>query len=93
MTKIMKRPYLEVTFRKGKPLSAYLHLPRTSGAKAARSSARPHGLVVDFTAEGEPMGVEITAPSVVDLDALNDVLRELHVQQVEPADLTPLRAA
>jgi hypothetical protein len=64
------RPYLEVTFRKGKPLAASLHLPRASGAKAARSDARPQGLVVDFTADGEPFGVEITAPGLVDLDAL-----------------------
>ena len=68
----MKRPYLEVTFRKGKALAAYLHLPRANGAKAVRSDARPRGLVVDFTASGEPFGVEITAPALVDLDALNE---------------------
>jgi hypothetical protein len=89
----MKRPYLEVTFRKGKPLAAYLHLPRANGAKAARSDARERGLVVDFTADGEPFGVEITAPALVDLKAINDLLHNLHVHEVEPADLAPLRAA
>jgi hypothetical protein len=89
----MKRPYLEVTFRKGKPLAAYLHLPRANSAKAARSDAREHGMVVDFTADGEPFGVEITAPALVELGALNDLLHELHVHEVEPADLAPLRAA
>jgi hypothetical protein len=89
----MKRPYLEVTFRKGKPLAAYLHLPRANGAKAVRSDVRSRGLVVDFTADDEPFGVEITAPALVDLVELNDLLHDLHVHEVEPADLAPLRAA
>jgi hypothetical protein len=89
----MKRPYLEVTFRKGKPLAAYLHLPRSNGAKAVRSDARGQGMVVDFTADGEAFGVEITAPALVDLGALNDLLHDLHVHEVESADIAPLRAA
>ena len=89
----MKRPYLEVTFRKGKPLAAYLHLPRADGAKAARSDARDHGMVVDFTADRQPFCVEITAPALLELAALNDLLHDLHVHEVEPADLAPLRAA
>jgi len=89
----MKRPYLQVTFRKGKALAAYLHLPRARGATAARSDLRPRGLVVDFTAEGEVFGVEITAPTLVDLDALNDLLHDPRVDGVEPADLAPLRPA
>jgi len=89
----MKRPYLEVTFRKGKAFAAYLHLPRPSGAKVARSDAREHGLVVDFTADGEPFGVEITAPALIELRTLNDLLHDLKVHEIEPADLAPLRAA
>jgi len=89
----MKRTYLEVTFRKGKPVAAYLHLPRANSAKAARSDAEKHGMVVDFTATGAPFGVEITAPTLVELGALNDLLYDLNVDEVEPADLAPLQAA
>ena len=89
----MKRQYLEVTFQKGKALAAYLHLPRPSGAKVARSDAREHGLVVDFTADGTPFGMEITAPALIELSALNDFLHDLQVHEIEPADLAPLRAA
>jgi hypothetical protein len=32
----MKERYLEITFRKGKPLAAYLYLPRRVGVKSAR---------------------------------------------------------
>ena len=93
MRRIMERPYLEVTFRKGRAFAAYLHLPRASGAKTARSSERPHGLIVDFNAEGDPLGVEITAPSLVEIDELNQLLRELHAEPLTPKDLAPLRAA
>ena len=89
----MKRSYLELTFRKGRLLSAYLHLPRENGARAVRSDAWPPGLVVDFTADGKPFGVELTAPALVDLTTLNDLLRDLHVPQIDADDLAPLRAA
>jgi hypothetical protein len=89
----MEKPFLEVTFRKGKVLAAYLHLRRSSRGKAARSSVRSHGMVVDFSATGDPLGVEITAPSRFDVDALNELLRELHVAEIDPADLAPLRSA
>ena len=89
----MKRPCLEVTFRKGKPLAAYVHLPRSAGAKAARSEERGPGLVVDFAAGGEAIGIEITAPSLVDLAAVNRLLHDLGLSELEREDLAPLRAA
>ena len=35
----MKRHYLQVTFRKGKPFAAYLYLSRRSGVRVARTVA------------------------------------------------------
>jgi hypothetical protein len=43
----MGRPYLEVTYCKGKPFAAYLYLDRRSGDNAARSERRDD-FVVDF---------------------------------------------
>jgi hypothetical protein len=37
----MKRNYLEVTFRKGKPLAAYLYLPRGNGPNTAPTIPHP----------------------------------------------------
>jgi len=91
--RFMERPYLEVTFRKGKAFAAYLYLVPAERVKAARSSERAHGLIVDFSAEGDPLGVEITAPSLVDLDELNELLHELHAEPLTPNDLAPLFAA
>jgi hypothetical protein len=33
----MKQPYLEVTFRHGRPVAAYYSLPRDAGQKSAKT--------------------------------------------------------
>ena len=57
---------LQVTYRKGKPFSAYLHLSHQTGEKSARTVPSADGLlVVDHGQNGKAIGVEITAPSAV----------------------------
>jgi uncharacterized protein YuzE len=89
----MKEAYLEVTFRHGTPLAAYLYLPRQSGDKSHRTSRVEPGLVIDFDRSGSPIGIEITAPTKVTVSALNKVLRELGQPGLTRADLAPLHAA
>jgi uncharacterized protein YuzE len=89
----MKHRYLEVTFRRGKPLAAYLYLPRGPHAKSARTEDAGSGLRVDYDAHGTPIGVEITAPAVVTVAQMNTLLAGLGVSAVEPEDWAPLRAA
>jgi hypothetical protein len=88
----MKHRYLEVTFRKGKPLAAYLYLPRPTGAKAARTTDAGHGLRIDFDAQDTPIGVEITAPALVTVAQLNAVLAPFGVAHLEPEEWAPLAA-
>lgn len=89
----MKARYLEVTFRKGKPLAAYLYLPRESNAKSVKTEDFGSGLLVDYQADGIPIGLEITAPMKVTLDQINSVLDRLKLPPLEPQELTPLKAA
>lgn len=89
----MKEPYLEVTCRHGRPLAAYLYLPREAGERSARSAKAALGRVVDFNRGGRPIGIELTAPGQVTLAALNDVLRDLGLPSLTAADVEPLRAA
>jgi uncharacterized protein YuzE len=89
----MKDTYLEVTFRHGRPLAAYLYLPRRPEQKSYRSRRIGHGLVVDLNRSGRPIGIEITAPEKVTLAALNRVLQAYGLPEVTQADLTPLHAA
>lgn len=89
----MKRAYLEVTFRHGRPLAAYLYLPRPVGAKAVRTVEMGNGLLVDYSAAGEPIGIELTDPTRADLVSVNDVLGEIGAALLSEEDLAPLRAA
>jgi uncharacterized protein YuzE len=89
----MKSSYLEVTFRRGRPLAAYLYLPRASGDKSDHVEQAGSGLLVDYTADGKPIGIEITAPALVGIAELNRVLANLHAPAVTNEDIAPLRAA
>jgi uncharacterized protein YuzE len=89
----MKGTYLEITYRHGKALAAYYYLPRETGQKATRTRRVEPGKVIDFTAEGKAIGIEITAPSMVSLDALNAVLTELGHAPAGQTDLAPRIAA
>jgi len=89
----MQQPFLEVTFHKGRPLAAYLYLPRTPRDRSARTQLAAPGLVVDFNRTGKPIGVEITDPELVSLAALNRVLRKLGATAIKRTEFAPLRAS
>ncbi|HEX7180455.1 MAG TPA: DUF2283 domain-containing protein [Thermoanaerobaculia bacterium] len=89
----MKEFYLEVTFRHGRAIAAYLYLPRESGEKSAWTRQAEPGMVIDFSSSGRPIGIEITAPGQVSREALNSVLEELGFSPMTEADLAPLLAA
>ena len=89
----MKGPYPEVTHRRGKPLAAYLYLPREWGDKPYRTSTIGQGMIVDFKERGKPIGIELTTPADVTLKALNKVLQVLGLPPLSDTDLKPLCAA
>ena len=89
----MKWPYLEVTFRHGRPLAGYLYLPRSAGDKSRRVEQAAPGLMVDYTESGKPIGVEITAPGAISINDLNRVLASLDFPALADEDVAPLRAA
>lgn len=89
----MKERYLEVTFRKGKPLAAYLYLPREVGVKSARTVEGAPGILVDYSEAGAPIGVEITAPQLVTLEEINSVLERVGQPPLGEDESAPLRAA
>lgn len=89
----MSSTYLEVTFRHGRAMAAYLYLPRQPEERSVRTRRVEPGMIIDFGASGNPIGIEITAPEQVSLDAVNQVLRELGVPPVTGEDLAPLLVA
>lgn len=89
----MREPYLEVTFRHGRPIAAYLYLQRKIGEKSYRTSKAEPGMVVDFGERGNPIGIEITAPTKVTVADLNDLLSKLGLPPMKDSELAPLQAA
>jgi hypothetical protein len=85
---------LQVTYRKGRAFAAYLHLSHVTGEKSAKTVASPDGLlIVDYSANGRPVGVEITAPQAVPLERLNELLADLGESPLAEQDYKPVRAA
>jgi len=88
--KNMNNRYLEITYRHGKPVAAYFYLPRKSDDASTKSIAGSAGLITDYTADGRPIGIEITSPTSVTLSALNEALVTAHQQPATPDDIAPL---
>ncbi len=85
---------LQVTYRKGQPFAAYLHLSHATGERSAKAVATADGLlVVDYNGAGQPVGVEITAPQAVSLDRLNELLATLGQTPLAEKEFRPVRAA
>jgi hypothetical protein len=88
----MSKPYLEITYRQGKPFAAYLYLDRRPGDIFARTE-RHGSWLVDFAADGRAIGVEFTDVGAVNVAELNRVLAAAHQPALSIADLKPLEAA
>jgi len=90
----MRERSLQITYRKGRPLAAYLYLAGETGEKSARTEPSHDGLlVVDYAADGRPIGIEIVSPDAVGLDQLNSVLEKLGVLPLAEEEYRPLSAA
>jgi len=86
----MKERYVEVTFRKGKPLAAYVYLPRRGEMKSAKTVEVALGMLVDYAGSGKPIGLEITAPASVTVEHINAVMETLGLAAMTPEAFAPL---
>ena len=85
---------LQVTYRNGKPFSAYLHLSHQTGEKSAKTVPSADGLlIIDYGQTGNAIGIEITAHSAVPLERLNRVLADLGETPLNEHHYLPTRAA
>src|SRR5204863_8464668 len=89
----MKQRYLEVTYCTGKPVAAYLYLPRRDGERAARTQRVSDQFNVDLASDGRPIGAEMLAPQAATLAAVTAILNQYHVAPVDEPDLAPRSAA
>lgn len=91
--KEMRDVYLEVTYRRGSPWVAYLHLSRNPGDESDRCVEVEPDMVLEINAEGKLMGIELTTPELVTLEVVNEVLEEYGFEPLDASDLKPLLAA
>jgi len=89
----MSQTFLEVTFRRGQPLAGYLYLSRRPGDKADHSEPIDDTLMVDRTADGRAIGIEIIDPSAVTPERLNALLAALHQPELPASEFAPLKVA
>jgi hypothetical protein len=88
----MSKPYLEITYRDGKPFAAYLYLARHPGDRSVRTERRG-AFLIDFNDVGRPIGIEFVTIGRINPDAVNQLLAELSEPALSAADLAPLTAA
>jgi len=84
--------YLEITFRRGKSIAAYLYLPRLESDKSHRVAMEGHGLLVDLTEDGRPIGIEILSPNNVSLSVINEILTKYSLPLLDSKEVAPLES-
>ena len=89
----MKDRYLEITFRNGKPLAAYLYLTRKKGAQSVKAIRISENLIADYDQNGIPIGLEIVSPITTTIQQIKDALEKIHVGPINEYELAPLNAA
>ena len=87
-----KHPYLEITYRKGKPFAGYLYLSDTRPQKPCRTEEVRPGVLVDIAPDGEVLGIEFLSPGFVTQDDLRAISQRLRGAQVPTEDLSPVMA-
>jgi uncharacterized protein YuzE len=83
---------VQVTYRRGKPLAAYIYLSGRRGRKSVRTEEFRPNLLVDYAADGSPMGIEVLSlrQSSDDLYAVFD---HLGLNRPDRRELVPILEA
>ena len=89
----MKSIQLEVTYEDGRPWVAYLYLPREKNEKSVHCVEVEPDMVLDINEKGQLIGIELLAPQLVTLEAINSVLEEYGLEPLTETALKPLLAA
>ena len=89
----MTIPSIEVTYRSGHAIAAYIQLDERSRAACRSTREAAPGLVVDFAGNGRAIGLEVVSPRTATLAAVNRVLRAVGATPLRRIDFAPLRVA
>lgn len=84
---------LQMTYRNGKAVAAYIGLGRVMGERCVRSEEVGPEIVVDFGADGRPLGIEVIDPISATAEEVYGVFDRLGLRRPSPGALSPLTAA
>lgn len=93
MERIMSALSIQVTYRHGKPFAAYIYLAHAPGTKSARTQQIGPELVIDYAADGSPIGIEVISPGFVSEEEINAAFEQIGLKPPPADELAPLRAA
>jgi len=84
------KPRVEIVFKRGKPVSAFLHLRENPTGPRKTIAIRPP-MTAHYDSVGQAVGLEIPLPTTVSTAAINEALHELGAEEVSDAELLGLR--
>jgi hypothetical protein len=86
------KPSIDIIFKKGRPVAAFLQLRSGVGGRSHRTVPLRATITAHYDAAGLPVGLELALPWEGSLAELNDALREVGGGVFEASDLVALRA-
>lgn len=89
----METMSIQVTYRMGEPLAAYIHLGRRPGERAVRSEEVGPEVIADYGADGQVLGLEVVSPGSTTAEDIFAAFDKLGLGRPTAADLRPLVAA
>jgi len=89
----MTHPSIEITYRSGRAVAAYILLGERSTARCHATREAAPGLIVDYARNGRAIGLEVAVPRTATLAAVNRVLRAVGANPLRRVDFAPLRVA
>lgn len=89
----MKRPSIEITYRGGRIVAAYIAIADAAAGRCIASREMAPGVIVDFARGERAIGLEIALPKSVTLAGVNRVLRAVGAEPLRRSDFGPLRVA
>lgn len=90
---MLEHPFLEVSYRRGKPFAGYLYLSDARPRTPCRTVEIRPGVLIDLGDDGEPLGIEFLSPGTVTLDDLRAMEPHLRGARLRREDLSPILAS
>ena len=84
---------VQVTYEHGRPLAGYIYLQGEPGQRASRTEHVSPDVLIDYSDQNVPLGIEVLAPGRVSLAEIHEAFDRIGLERPSARDLQPLQAA